>query len=245
MDEEYKRFIEEKLGGVKARIREKALARSADGAFASEEVTLLAATKGVDAEAINYAHKELGLTYIGENKAQELVLKYPQLDKEGLHVHFIGHLQTNKVRQIIDKVEMIHSLDSIGLAEEINKRAGAIGKRMPVLVEINIAREPEKGGVFPENAEDFIRQVSRLAWIHVKGLMTMAPAGCSESEYTRYFTEVRTLYERIRALGIPEVSAEVLSMGMSDSYECAVSCGATLVRVGSAIFGKRAYQIQN
>lgn len=245
MDEEYKRFIEEKLGGVKARIREKALARSADGAFASEEVTLLAATKGVDAEVINYAHKELGLTYIGENKAQELVLKYPQLDKEGLHVHFIGHLQTNKVRQIIDKVEMIHSLDSIGLAEEINKRAGAIGKRMPVLVEINIAREPEKGGVFPENAEDFIRQVSRLAWIHVKGLMTMAPAGCSESEYTRYFTEVRTLYERIRALGIPEVSAEVLSMGMSDSYECAVSCGATLVRVGSAIFGKRAYQIQN
>lgn len=245
MDEEYKRFVEEKLGGVKARIRQRILARSADCAFASEEVTLLAATKGVDAESINYAHRELGLTHIGENKAQELVLKYPQLDKEGLHVHFIGHLQTNKVKQIIDKVEMIHSLDSIGLAEEINKRAGAIGKRMPVLVEINIAREPEKGGVFPENAEDFIREVSRLAWIHVKGLMTMAPAGCSESEYTRYFTEVRTLYEHIKSLGIPEVSAEVLSMGMSDSYECAVSCGATLVRVGSAIFGKRAYQIQN
>ena len=114
---------------------------------------------------------------------------------------------------------------------------------MPVLVEINIAREAEKGGVFPENAEDFIRQVSRLTSIHVMGLMTMAPAGCSESEYTRYFTEVRTLYERIKSLGIPNVSAEVLSMGMSDSYECAVSCGATLVRVGSAIFGKRAYQI--
>ncbi len=243
MDEEYKRFIEEKLGGVRARIRERTLKRAAETAFASEDVTLLAATKNVDAEAINYAHKNLGLDHIGENKAQELVLKYPQLDKDGLHIHFIGHLQTNKVRQIIDKVEMIHSLDSIGLAEEIDKRARAIGKRMPVLVEINIAREPEKGGVFPENAEDFVREVSRLTSIHVKGLMTMAPAGCSESEYTRYFTEVKELFEKIKALGIPEVSAEVLSMGMSDSYECAVSCGATLVRVGSAIFGKRAYQI--
>lgn len=243
MDDEYKRFISEKLGGVRARIRENTLKRVADGVFASEDVTLLAATKGVDAEAINYAHRELGLDHIGENKAQELVAKYPQLDKDGLHVHFIGHLQTNKVKQIIDKVEMIHSLDSIGLAEEINKRAGAIGKRMPVLVEINIAREPEKGGVFPENAEEFIREVSRLTSIHVKGLMTMAPAGSSESEYIRYFTEVRELFDRIDSLGIPEVSAEVLSMGMSDSYEYAVLCGATLVRVGSAIFGKRAYQI--
>lgn len=243
MDEEYKRFVRERLGSVRARIRQKTLERSADGAFASEDVTLLAATKGVDAEAVNYAHRELGLDHIGENKAQELVQKYPQLDKDGLHVHFIGHLQTNKVRQIIDKVEMIHSLDSIGLAEEIDKRARAIGKRMPVLVEINIAREPEKGGVFPENAEAFIREVSRLTSIHVKGLMTMAPAGCSESEYIRYFTEVRSLFDKIGAMGIPEVSAEVLSMGMSDSYECAVSCGSTLVRVGSAIFGKRAYQI--
>ena len=239
MDEEYKRFVRENLGGVRARIR---AAKGAEGS--ADDVVLVAATKGVFAEAINYAHRDLGLDYIGENKAQELISKYPELDKQGLHIHFIGHLQTNKVRQIIDKVEMIHSLDSVSLAREIDKRAGAIGKCMPVLVEINIAREAEKSGVFPENTEDFIREVSGLASIHVAGLMTMAPAGSTEDEYIRYFTEVKKMSEHIDSLGIPGVEMKTVSMGMSDSYETAVSCGATMVRVGSAIFGKRFYQSQ-
>lgn len=217
-------------------VREKISAASG-----GREVTLLAATKTVSAETVNFAVKELGLRYIGENKVQELIEKYPRIDREDVKIHFIGVLQTNKVRQIIDKVDMIESLDSIRLAKEIDKRASAIGKIMPVLVEINIGREPEKGGVMPEDAESLIREAARLGGIRIKGLMTMAPAGSTDGEYERYFSEVRDMRDRIRALNIDGVSMDVLSMGMSGSYEVAARCGATIVRVGSALFGKRAY----
>lgn len=230
MTEEYKSFIANNLNNIRARIR---------SASAGSDVILLAATKTVDAEVINYAARELGISYIGENKAQELAEKYPLLDKERLHIHFIGRLQSNKVRQIVDKVEMIHSLDSISLAREIGKRSAAIGRVMPVLAEINVAREAEKGGVFPEDAEDFVRQASEVAGIRVSGLMTMAPAGSSRSEYIEYFSRVRELFCRISAVRIPGVFMETLSMGMSESYTEALECGANLVRLGSAIFGKR------
>jgi pyridoxal phosphate enzyme (YggS family) len=205
------------------------------------DVTLLAATKTVPAEEILFAINELGLPAVGENKVQELLEKYPLIKKEGLHLHFIGYLQTNKVRQIIDKVEMIQSLDRESLAKEIDKRAAAINKIMPVLVEINIGRETEKGGVFPEEAESFIKELSGYKNISVKGLMTMAPARSTEEEYERYFSEVKELYEHIKSLEIEGVSMEVLSMGMSDSYEIAARCGANMVRVGKALFGNRIY----
>ncbi len=229
---EYAERLKTNLGGVLSRIRT---------ASEGREVQLLLATKTVPAEVINYVSKECGVSLIGENKVQELLLKYPELDKERLQLHFIGHLQTNKVKQIIDKVEMIHSLDRYELACEISKRALRIGKKMPVLVEINIAAEAEKSGVLPEDAEAFIREIAGLEGIDIRGLMTMAPAKISSEEYKGYFRQTKALFDEISSLSIEGVRMETLSMGMSDSYEEAAECGATLVRVGSAVFGKRSY----
>lgn len=229
MTEEYKSFIANNIESVRTSI-----SRLSHG-----NATLLAATKTVPAEVINYTAKEHGITCIGENKAQELIEKYPYLDTSLLHIHFIGHLQSNKVKQIVDKVEMIHSLDSLTLAKEIGKRSLAIGKTMPVLAEINIACEPDKGGVLPQNAEEFIRQAAEVEGIRISGLMTMAPAGSTHDEYIKYFGQVRDMFRCFSGLSIPGVYMETLSMGMSDSYPEALGCGANLIRVGSAIFGKR------
>ena len=219
----------------------KAVREKIKNASGGREVTLLAATKTVSAETINFAIRELGLRHIGENRVQELLEKYPYIEKEGVEIHLIGGLQTNKVRQIIDKVDMIQSLDSMRLAREIDKRAAAIGKVMRVLVEINIGREPEKGGIMPEEAEGFIREAAELKNIRIEGIMTMAPARITEAEYEGYFTETKEIFENVRALNIPGTEMKMLSMGMSDSYEAAARCGASLVRVGSALFGNRIY----
>ena len=232
MDKEYIKRVEQNLGGVRERIRMAAGERN---------ITLLAATKTVPAEVINYAAQNLGLTVIGENKVQELLEKYPLLERDRLEIHIIGHLQTNKVRQIVDKVDMIQSLDREELAKEISKRALAIGKRMPVLVEINIAKEAEKSGVFPEDTEDFVRRMALYEGIEIRGLMTMAPARITSEEYKAYFSQVKTIFDKLAAADIPNVRMETLSMGMSESYAEGVECGASLVRVGSAIFGKRVY----
>ena len=232
MENEYIKTVETYLGGVLSRIRSASQGRS---------VELLLATKTVPAEVINYVSAHFGASLIGENKVQELLEKYDALDKDRLKIHFIGHLQTNKVRQIVDKVEMIHSLDRCELAKEISKRSLAIGRKMPVLVEINIAREPEKSGVYPENAIDFIKEAALFEGIQIKGLMTMAPAKISSEEYKAYFRQTKALFDEIAALGIEGVQMDVLSMGMSDSYVEAAECGSSMVRVGSAVFGKRVY----
>ena len=236
MDSEYIKTVETNLGGVLSRIRQ---------ASGGREVMLLLATKTVSAEVINELSARQGHLLIGENKAQELLEKYEALEKDRLTVHFIGHLQTNKVRQIIDKVEMIHSLDRIELAKEISKRAVAKGKRMQVLIEINIGRENDKGGVMPEDTEALVREAAKLPGLDIRGLMTMAPAKISSEEYRRYFTETNEIFDRIASLEIEGVKMETLSMGMSESYTEAAECGATLVRVGSAVFGKRVYQTEN
>ena len=236
MDKEYIKRVEENLGGVRERIRMAAGERN---------VTLLAATKTVSAEVINHAAENLGLTVIGENKVQELLEKYPLLCRDKLEIHLIGHLQTNKVRQIVDKVDMIESLDREDLAKEISKRALAIGKRMPVLVEINVGKEPEKSGVYPEDTEAFVREMAKYEGIEIVGLMTMAPAKISSEEYKAYFSQVKAIFDSIAEKSIPGVRMETLSMGMSDSYAEGAECGATMVRVGSAIFGKRVYPEQN
>lgn len=214
-------------------------------AAGERKVTLLAATKTVPAEVINHAAEHFGLTVIGENKVQELLEKYPLLCREKLTVHLIGHLQTNKVRQIVDKVDMIESLDREELAKEISKRSLAIGKRMPVLVEINVGKEPEKSGVYPEDAADFVARMAQYDGIEIKGLMTMAPAKITSEEYKAYFTIVKGIFDSISEMNIPNVKMETLSMGMSDSYVEGAECGANLVRVGSAIFGKRIYPTTN
>lgn len=206
-----------------------------------QKVTLLAATKTVDVQTINYAIRECGITDIGENKVQELVDKYPYLEKEGVNIHFIGHLQTNKVKYIIDKVTMIQSLDSLSLAKEIDRRAKKLGICMDVLIEINIGREENKGGIMPEQIWDFIDSVAELEGIRIKGIMTMAPNCPKKEDYIKYFEETYKIFIDILTKKPHNIDVSVLSMGMSQSVEPAVLCGSNMVRVGSGIFGKRAY----
>lgn len=203
------------------------------------EVTLMAATKTVSPDMINYAIHECGLTDIGENRVQELLSKYESIDKENVRLHFIGSLQPNKVKYIIDKVCLIHSLDGISLAKEISKRASKCGKTMDVLIEVNIGEEENKGGILPSDVRSFADEIKDMPCISVVGLMTMAPKCESKEQYRDYFKKVRKLFDEMKAEGYFASDKPILSMGMSDSYEMAVECGSTLIRPGSAIFGKR------
>ncbi len=202
------------------------------------EVTLLAATKTVDTDTINYAIDK-GIEYIGENRVQELLSKYDRL--KPAHSHFIGHLQTNKVKDIIDKVEMIESVHSIKLANEISKQAGKIGKTMDVLIEINIGGEDSKSGFSPEETENALTEIAKLPNISVKGLMSIPPATDLPEEARKYFRNMYKLFIDMRAKNIDNSSMSVLSMGMSNDFDIAAEEGATLVRVGTALFGKRIY----
>ena len=205
-------------------------------------VTLLAATKTVPVEVINYAIDEMGLTCIGENRVQELLSKYDALHKEGVEIHFIGRLQTNKVKYIIDKVTLIHSLDSEKLAKEIDRQAEKYGKVMDVLVEVNVGGEASKGGILPEELDGFLRKLSSFSHISVKGLMVIPPSGATKEENLNYFTQTYQFFvDFFKKKVHNNIDTYILSMGMSDSYEEAASAGSTLVRVGSAIFGKRSY----
>ncbi|MBQ8546441.1 MAG: tRNA (adenosine(37)-N6)-dimethylallyltransferase MiaA [Clostridia bacterium] len=196
-------------------------------------VSLLAATKMQCATDINYLISQ-GVKIIGENRVNELLEKYDSYDKSA-ELHFIGTLQKNKVKYIIDKVSLIHSLDSYALAEEIDKRAKKINKTMDVLIEVNSGREENKGGIMPESVSEFLGEVSRLENVRVRGLMTMAPKCQSGEEYLKYFSETKELFDKL----FGGVDDAILSMGMSESYEYAIMAGATIVRVGSKIFGER------
>ncbi len=203
-------------------------------------VTLLAATKTVPAEEILFAIRHLGLAAVGENRVQELLAKYDAL-REAESVHLIGSLQTNKVRQIIGKTDLIESVDRLSLAEEISRQSVKKGLVTDILLEVNIAREESKGGVWPEKLDELLTETEKLPGLRIRGLMTMGPADCGKRELYNYFCETsRLLLDSIekRRHNIVE---PVLSMGMSDSFEEAIMAGATIVRVGSAIFGKRAY----
>lgn len=203
-------------------------------------VKLLAATKTVPAEEILFAREELGLELAGENKVNELLSKYDALNGR-IDLHMIGHLQTNKVKNVVGKVSMIESLDSFRLAEEINKRSLQQNIVTDVLVEINSGREEAKGGIMPEDTEEFLSSLSIFDGIRVRGIMTMAPNLPEKEQYRKYFQETYQIFIDILQKKSHNIIEPVLSMGMSDSYEIAVEEGATEVRVGSAIFGKRIY----
>ena len=200
------------------------------------EITLLAATKYASVEQIN-ALPALGVHDIGENRVQALLEKWDALDKENLRVHFIGSLQKNKVKYIADKVCMIHSLDSIELAREIDKQCKKHARTMDVLVEINCAREENKGGIAPEEVEAFCAALAPFESLCLRGFMTMAPKCPEKAQYLKYFSETFDLCldiwtKKLHNIGIPMT----MSMGMSDSYDAAIACGSTLVRVGSGLF---------
>ncbi len=233
-------YIDSNLARVQAELGE--AARS--GGYDPAAVTLLAAIKSADVEEINYLHRVLGVHTVGENRVQQLLERYDRLDREGLSIHFIGSLQTNKVKYIIDKVDLIHSLDSERLAREIERQAARIGRVMDVLLEINSGNEITKGGIPPAEVEAMARLVTGGDFPHVRlrGFMTMAPR-CTEEEYHRYFAETRRLGTRLWDVLLADgrVSGDmVLSMGMSESYCPAVAEGSTLVRVGRGLFQKDA-----
>lgn len=204
-----------------------------------EDITFLAATKMVEPEVINHAIS-LGLDHIGENKVQELLSKYDKYNLDNCSLQFIGHLQTNKVRQIIDKVDLIQSVDSIKLASEISKQALKINKNCDVLVEVNIGREENKSGVMPEQLEELLCQIAELDGISVKGLMAIPPI-CESSQKISEFSIKCIIYLLTSRKKLDNIDMNILSMGMSADYYEAVLAGANMVRVGSALFGARNY----
>ena len=219
-----------------ARVREN-LERAAEKAGRKTPL-LIAATKTVPVEVINFAASELGLTDIGENRVQELTEKYDSLDKS-LNVHFIGTLQTNKVHSVVGKASVIHSVDSVKLAREIDRVSKKTGVVTDVLCEVNIGREEAKGGVMPEDAVKFALEIEELESIFVRGMMTMAPNCVEKTDYLKYFEETYAIFVDFLRKTRHNIIEPVLSMGMSDSYEYAAASGATAVRVGRALFGKR------
>ena len=204
-----------------------------------DEVTLIAVSKTKPASMI----RELlpgGTRDFGENKVQELCEKYEQLPKD-IRWHLIGHLQRNKVKYVLDKVCLIHSVDSLRLAETINQEGKKQSKVVPVLIEVNVAGEESKFGVSVEETERLVRQIAVLPFVTVQGLMTIAPFVENPEENRAVFAKLKKLYVDIKAKSIDNVAMNVLSMGMTNDYEVAIEEGATMVRVGTGIFGERNY----
>lgn len=201
------------------------------------EVTLVAVGKGV-APAVLARLASLGVTDLGENRVRELLDKVGAPGLESVRWHFVGRLQTNKVRPLLRRIgpHLVHSLDRAELARTLHREAVLAGRRQPVLVQVNVARDPRKAGVPPEEAVGFVRSVSALDGIRVCGLMTMAPLEDAGEAARPWFRALRELAERLRAEGISGVGMEHLSMGMSGDFEAAVAEGATLIRVGRALF---------
>ncbi len=217
------------------------IARAAEKAGRDpREVSLLAATKTVPAETIRYALSQ-GLFHIGENRVQELLDKYGALEREACDLQFIGRLQTNKVKYLIGKVSCIQSVDSVKLAREIARLSAAQGLVTKVLVQVNIGREEQKGGVDPDALYGFIDQIREFPGISVNGLMAIPPVCDKETVLSGYFSAMRKYYVDIAAKKLDNVNMHSLSMGMSSDFPLAVACGATMVRVGSSLFGARQY----
>lgn len=205
-----------------------------------EDITFLAATKTVEPEVINHAIS-LGLDHIGENKVQELLSKYDSYNLENCSLQFIGHLQTNKVRQIVDKVDLIQSVDSLKLANEIAKQSLKLNKTTDILVEVNIGREENKSGVYPENLEELLCEISKIEGISVKGLMTIPPICDNKHKISKYFNNMHNIFIDISQKKLDNISMTILSMGMSADYYEAILEGANMVRIGSSLFGARDY----
>jgi hypothetical protein len=203
------------------------------------EVTLIAVSKTKPVEMLKEAY-DYGCRDFGENKVQELVDKYEELPKD-IRWHMIGHLQTNKVKYIVDKVFLIHSVDSLRLAEEINKEAVKKNVKVDILIEVNVAGEETKFGTTCDEVKELVSEISKLPNICIKGLMTIAPYVENAEENRVYFNKLKQLAVDIDKENIDNVSMKILSMGMTGDYPIAVSEGATYVRVGTGIFGARNY----
>lgn len=206
-----------------------------------DEVTLIAVSKTKPVEMLQEAY-DLGTKVFGENKVQEIVDKYEVLPKD-ISWHMIGHLQRNKIKYIIDKVDLIHSVDSVRLAEAIEKEAAKRDVVANILIEVNVAKEDTKFGLMVEDVEEVVAEISKFPHINVKGLMTIAPFVENPEENRTYFKRLRKLSVDIDSKKFDNVTMSILSMGMTNDYEIAIEEGATMVRVGTGLFGARNYAL--
>lgn len=228
------RMILENITSLEARLQ----AACARAGRKRDEVTLVAVTKTFGADVVREA-MEAGLRDFGESYVQELAAKHQELSDLSPRWHFIGHLQSNKVRVLVPFIHLIHSVDSIGLAREIDKRGGACGRTLDVLVEVHSTSEATKSGVPPEQTADLVKQMAACPHLRVRGLMTMGPFSEDPNDSRPAFRTVAGLAGEIERAGIEGVSMKTLSMGMTADFEIAIEEGATIVRVGTAIFGER------
>ena len=230
-------MVAENLAQVRKNINESCNKNNRD----PNEVTLIAVSKTKPVEMLKEAY-DAGARVFGENKVQEIVDKYDQMPSD-VKWHMIGHLQRNKVKYIVDKVAMIHSVDSLRLAETIEKEAAKKAVIVPILIEVNVAQEESKFGLKPEEVLPLIEQIADFSHIRIKGLMTIAPYVDNAEENREIFRELKKLSVDIAAKNINNVTMSVLSMGMTGDYMVAVQEGATMVRVGTGIFGARNYAL--
>ena len=232
--------MEEDLAARLALIREQL--HTASGAW-GKPPRIIAVSKTVPPESINPL-AELGVCDLGENRVQEMMEKIPSLHPK-FRMHLIGRLQTNKVKYIINHVCLIHSLDRMELAKEISRQAQKAGRVADVLIQVNVAGEAQKGGIIPEEAESFVRDCAQLKGLSVRGLMTVMPLVAEADTLRPLFRKMRQLFDSLVNLAIPGVHMEELSMGMSQDYIIAAQEGATMVRIGSALFGARGPKATN
>lgn len=225
--------IESRLNDVKARIR----AAAKECGRVPEDIKLIAVTKTYPIEAMNEAIR-LGVTDIGENKPQEIRDKFDNVSP--VNWHLIGHLQTNKVKYIIDRCTLVHSVDSIKLMAEIDRQAQDHNRDIDILIQVNISGEESKSGIAPDELPLLLEYAKNLTNTHVKGLMTIAPK-CDIDEVSRHFSNMKELFDQTAKQSYKNVTMTELSMGMSGDFETAIKHGATMVRIGSLIFGPRNY----
>lgn len=239
-----KSYNEERFSDISEnvkRIRERISQAAEKSGRRAEDITLMAVTKTVNPIFINHAIDSCGIGLIGENRVQEFLSKKDELHLDSAEVHLIGHLQTNKVRAIVPHVTMIESVDSVRLAKEISKECDKIGKTMDVLVEVNVGMENSKFGIDSVLVAEFLSEIGTLPNIRVKGLMAIPPICENSEESRRFFSNMYNMFLDIKGKKIDNIDMQILSMGMSGDYAEAIEEGATEVRVGSSMFGKRVY----
>ena len=223
-----------------ARIREEMKAAAIAAGRDPEQILLCAATKMNDAEAVRAA-VSAGVDVCGENRVQELTQKLSQHAYDGAPVHFIGHLQTNKVKQVVGKVDLIQSVDSLRLLEAIQKEAARQEIVQDILLEVNIGREESKSGFLEEEVASLVEQVPSFPNIRLRGLMAIPPISQNSGDNRKFFQKMYALAVDITTKKVDNVCVDILSMGMSDDFADAIACGSTMIRIGTAIFGQRNY----